>query len=328
MNFTNISVANVDLTGNTIATVDAGGGGQPDYGQWARRPIASRVTVDNGTQVNFIDLTVLNLNGNAGDDVIAVTPNTLAITTINVNGGDPTASDTLIVNGTAARPWRPRATSRPPAPASPVYSGIEALNVYGRARHYAGLWLVGLHRQAGAAEAAQRSRTWCRSFSLGLCGNSQLCRRQGPVRSVKVASDDFTNGPRQAHFTVPGGATVPHLRASARTINALEGDDPFIADRPATGFGPSTSPPATLPPSTRRLSGGDGASAVNLAPRKPSVAAAPRQLGQRRCFGGVITLPGIELSLSMPERSTSTSYNRRPDNLDVTPTGRRPSHVI
>ena len=58
--------------------------------------------------MNFIDLTVLNLNGNSGDDVIAVTPNTLAITAINVNGGDPTASDTLIVNGARHPPWRPR----------------------------------------------------------------------------------------------------------------------------------------------------------------------------------------------------------------------------
>ena len=100
VNFANINVANVDLTGNTIATVDAGGGAnQITAAGTAANSV--RVTVDNGTQVNFIDLTVLNLNGNAGDDVFAVTPNTLAITAINVAGGDPTAnSDTLIVTAT------------------------------------------------------------------------------------------------------------------------------------------------------------------------------------------------------------------------------------
>ena len=88
VNFANISVANVDLTGNTIATVDAGGGANQitAVGTAAN---SVRVTVDNGTQVNFIDLTVLNLNGNAGDDVIAVTPNALAITAINVNRRRP-----------------------------------------------------------------------------------------------------------------------------------------------------------------------------------------------------------------------------------------------
>jgi hypothetical protein len=45
-------------------------------------------------------LTTLNLQAGAGDDMVSVTPGPLAIATINVDGGDPTASDTLIVNGT------------------------------------------------------------------------------------------------------------------------------------------------------------------------------------------------------------------------------------
>ena len=62
------------------------------------------VTVDNFETVNFTNKTTLTLNGEAGDDSFnldkpATTPT--GLTSIVVNGGDPTASDTLVVNGTA-----------------------------------------------------------------------------------------------------------------------------------------------------------------------------------------------------------------------------------
>ncbi len=60
------------------------------------------VTVNNGATVTFASYPTLNLNGNNGDDVFNVWPTTLAgVTAFNVDGGDPTASDKLIVNGTA-----------------------------------------------------------------------------------------------------------------------------------------------------------------------------------------------------------------------------------
>ena len=61
------------------------------------------VTVNNGAVVNFSGYPTLTLTANNGDDTFNVYPTTLpvSVTTFNVNGGDPTASDTLIVNGTA-----------------------------------------------------------------------------------------------------------------------------------------------------------------------------------------------------------------------------------
>ncbi len=60
------------------------------------------VSVDNHELIEFSNKTALVLNAGAGSDTINLnnpaTPT--GLTGITVNGGDPTASDTLIVNGT------------------------------------------------------------------------------------------------------------------------------------------------------------------------------------------------------------------------------------
>jgi len=62
-----------------------------------------RVTVDTYEAIHFTNKTNLILNGFAGSDTISldnpITPT--GLTSITVNGGEPTASDTLIVNGIA-----------------------------------------------------------------------------------------------------------------------------------------------------------------------------------------------------------------------------------
>ena len=64
-------------------------------------PTWGGVTVDNQEAVNFINKVDLTINGMAGSDTINInnpfTPTDLT-SPITVNGGDPTASDTLIVN--------------------------------------------------------------------------------------------------------------------------------------------------------------------------------------------------------------------------------------
>ena len=59
--------------------------------------------VNNRAVVTFANYGTVNLNGQFGEDTFSVTPVGLAaaVTTINVSGGDPTASDSLLVNGTA-----------------------------------------------------------------------------------------------------------------------------------------------------------------------------------------------------------------------------------
>ena len=61
------------------------------------------VSIDDFETIEFSNKTTLTINGLAGSDTINLNnPNTpTGLTGITVNGGDPTASDTLIVNGIA-----------------------------------------------------------------------------------------------------------------------------------------------------------------------------------------------------------------------------------
>jgi hypothetical protein len=60
------------------------------------------VAIDNFESINFSNKAALTINALGGDDTISLNnPNTPTLLTgITVDGGDPTASDTLIVNGT------------------------------------------------------------------------------------------------------------------------------------------------------------------------------------------------------------------------------------
>jgi hypothetical protein len=66
--------------------------------------VGARVTIDNFEPIEFTNKTALTINGGAGDDKInlnnPITPT--GLTTITVDGGDPTARDTLIANGIAS----------------------------------------------------------------------------------------------------------------------------------------------------------------------------------------------------------------------------------
>src|SRR5262249_10280797 len=61
-----------------------------------------RVFVNDRAPVGFGNSPTVTLPGRFGDDRFSITPVGLSpvVTAINVNGNDPTASDTLIVNGT------------------------------------------------------------------------------------------------------------------------------------------------------------------------------------------------------------------------------------
>jgi Ca2+-binding RTX toxin-like protein len=100
-NMTNISTASVTLAAPaTSATINSGEGNNHInvVGTAANTLVTS---VDNGQQVTFSGtLTQLTVNAGAGDDVTNVTPG-LFTGTINVNSGEPSASDSVIVNGTA-----------------------------------------------------------------------------------------------------------------------------------------------------------------------------------------------------------------------------------
>src|SRR4029079_18711709 len=62
------------------------------------------VSIDSQETIEFSNKTTLTINALAGNDTINLNnPNTpTGLTSITVNGNDPTASDTVILNGTAA----------------------------------------------------------------------------------------------------------------------------------------------------------------------------------------------------------------------------------
>lgn len=64
--------------------------------------VGNAVSVNDRAIVGFQDFPTLTLAALPGDDTISVSPTTLVgVTTLNVVGGEPTASDELIVNGTS-----------------------------------------------------------------------------------------------------------------------------------------------------------------------------------------------------------------------------------
>jgi len=64
---------------------------------------ANRVWLNDGPVISFASFDDVTLQGRFGDDFFSVHPDGLVgVATITVSGGDPTASDTVVVNGTAA----------------------------------------------------------------------------------------------------------------------------------------------------------------------------------------------------------------------------------
>ena len=65
---------------------------------------SGQVSVDGFEPVEFANKTALTINGLSGSDTINLNnpSKPTGLTGITVNGGDPTGSDTLVVNGTAA----------------------------------------------------------------------------------------------------------------------------------------------------------------------------------------------------------------------------------
>jgi len=114
--------------------------------------VFAEVSVDSYEPIIFTNKTSLTINSLAGDDVVNLddptTPTGMSLSSgITVNGGDPTASDTLIVNGilgtadhfvvvpTAIGSGQVSDLSSAGANQAPVvmFTGIEALNIVGQA---------------------------------------------------------------------------------------------------------------------------------------------------------------------------------------------------
>ncbi len=91
----------LDLVTSAVLTVNASNGDNAINYTQGSSAANGLVSIDNQETLEFSNKTALTINAGAGDDTInlnnATTPTGLA--SIAVNSGDPTASDTLIVNG-------------------------------------------------------------------------------------------------------------------------------------------------------------------------------------------------------------------------------------
>ncbi len=97
VNFTGIESITVNNSANANVIGTNGNNGITVTGTGAN---ALTATVDGGPAVQFNAVNALVINALAGDDDISVTSGPLAINSITINGGDPTASDKLIIVGT------------------------------------------------------------------------------------------------------------------------------------------------------------------------------------------------------------------------------------
>ena len=87
-------------TNNSAATTIVGNNGNNNITVVGTAAGSLTASVDGGPTLQFNAVTSLQVNALAGNDEIDLTVGQLAITSVNVNGGDPTASDKLVIIGT------------------------------------------------------------------------------------------------------------------------------------------------------------------------------------------------------------------------------------
>ncbi len=97
------AIESINLAGDAAGSLTING----TNGNDAINQNGNSVTVNNGAVVNFASganaYPTLTLDGKNGDDDCNIRPATLTgVTAFNILGGDPTASDELVVNGTVA----------------------------------------------------------------------------------------------------------------------------------------------------------------------------------------------------------------------------------
>ncbi len=103
VNYSNVEVANVN-SATADSTLIVRGTHDNDTIALAPASTATRVWINDGTVVTAnagsSNFSTVTLQGRFGDDSFSITPSDVDV---NVEGGDPTASDTVTVNGSAAQ---------------------------------------------------------------------------------------------------------------------------------------------------------------------------------------------------------------------------------
>ncbi|MFA6133529.1 MAG: LEPR-XLL domain-containing protein, partial [Phycisphaerae bacterium] len=344
------------LTDIEAIALDAGGGAFSDTltinGSGADNAISLAGTgatsasaqVDSGPALTITNLgtvggSTFTINANGGDDVIQVTPGTLgAAQGITVNGGDPTSSDTLIVNGTVAADtigFTPTgaAAGSVQVNALPLVTfttteqvvlngqgGGDTLTVTTPAGANTIHYTVGEAPDAGGVGVD--SLAAMRFENLGAAGTVAMADA-APARSDTLDYDGTAGNDAFAitaagDVTLAGHLTVTSAGANAGladvTLDGLEGEDTFAVAN-------------AHPYTTIRLNGGDP-SASDVATLAGSAAAATVEMNSGTTVTtvagaglGTVALSGVEIVNLTTTGAVEIDGTSADDAFSVSPTG-------
>jgi hypothetical protein len=287
-----------------------------------------RVSSNNTVWLNdraptiFSSFQILNVQGRFGDDKISLYPLSLSgVTTINVDGGDPTASDEVVVNGTSGSNtfvYSPTAFDAASVTTNGVTTNITAteavvIDGLGGDDRLTVTTPTGAQNIAytpgatvDAASVRVNSLLPMRFVNLGTAGNVTLADSSGNrvdalVYDGTAANDTFTVAGASGAVTLNSQIVVNTPGVSKLALNGSAGNDAFNVGSPnpytdgVTLAGGEASPNSDVANITTTSSA--DAVSVDLASQTVSG------------LGGVITLAGTEvLNLISGGGTDSDSY--------------------
>lgn len=296
---------------------------------------ANRIWVNDRAVVSFSTYQTVNLNGLFGDDTFSVSPVGLTgVTAINVSGGDPTASDALVVNGSLAADAINIAPTAPDGGSvaitgSPTvtFSTTEKLTVNGGGGNDALTVTTPAGAQAitytpgaavDAASVQVDSLVPISFLNLGTGGTVNLADTGGTrVDSLTyngTAADDTFN------VAATGAITLVNLQVpvgtagvASITLNGFDGDDTFNV---------AGALPAGL--TSLVLSGGNPTASdiANLSGASGPVTITFGTVTTVTGYGGTISLPGIEiLNANVNGNALTVNGTAQDDVVTYQPTG-------
>ena len=277
-----------------------------------------QVSVDSYEPIEFINKTTLTINALAGTDNINLhNPNApTGLTSIAVNGGDPTASDTLVVNGTSATdtinvsPTGPAAASITGAGAITIsgtsikqlvvngQGGNDTLTVTTPAGANNDTYTPGVAPDAGSFQVG--SLVPISYSNLGATGGVSLANIGGRVDTLSVngtvGNDTFSVASNTA--PIPGGVTVNNQLPIATPgvtnliLNGQVGVDTFNinAMSPYANILANSGTNTAFDPLNITGTAGNDAIAVNLQPTMVLGNLVPTITG----LGGTIGILGVD----------------------------------
>lgn len=198
------------------------------------------VSIDLLETIEFANKTTVTINALAGSDTINVN-NPLGLTgNLIVNGGDPTGSDRLIVNGLAATTAVNLAAGSITgvAPAAVVYTGIEHLTAVAGASTT--LALSGsadyIYTPGAAINAGDVQTDFIPVDFIGY-GTGRTLSLDGTSATVYGTNgNDTVNVAANGNVNLNNRATIARVNLTTMTIDTLDGDDTFnvVGNHPYT----------------------------------------------------------------------------------------------